>query len=40
MERSSDEEETKMTTTAPPNQTNKITSNFPSWFEFGFREVK
>ena len=30
METSGDEEETKVTTTAPPNQTNKIFPNFRS----------
>ena len=39
VERSIDEEETKMTTTAPSYQTNDITSIFPSWF-YSCHQVK
>ena len=40
LERSTDEEETKMTTTTPPNQTDKNTYKFSNWFQLRFCESK
>ena len=40
MESSKDEEETRMTTTAPPNETIKITSKFESWFQLSFCKLQ
>ena len=36
LERSTDKEKTKKTTTAPANQTLNFTSKFETWFQLGF----
>ena len=40
VERSTDEEETKMTPRAPPNQTNSIISKVMTWFKLGFCKIE